>query len=350
MLTWQIIFLLLLGIQLFYALVFFLNFSYPPQYSESDLDLTVILATRNDEMALRQNLDRILQSLHGDSECIVVDDYSEDGSWEYLQSIGNPRLRIFQNTDKQSKKSAIRRAVSEAKFDRLLFTDADCQPKNKSWSRRVASVLANRDFALLYAPYYKAEGFLNSCIQAETFFTALQYLSYARFLQPYMGVGRNMGVRQEIFENKMPEAYENLPYGDDDLLVSAFAKKKNTGVCFDRETFVYSEPKRNWNEWMNQKKRHLSTGKFYTLSQKLMLGLFPLSLLFMLLIGIGIPDVSFFLILIFRYIIFSVVYSVACYRLDQKKLWILFFFWEWLWLFYLFVFSPYIFFKTKNNW
>ncbi len=350
MLAWQIFFLSLLLIQLIYGIVFYRTFSFPPRISESSQPYTVIVASYDDEEALRQNLSSILSTIEPPSECIVVDDHSSDGSWEYLQSLAHPCLRISQNPYSASKKNAIRNGVELASHSRLVFTDADCAAQSFSWSRRAAATLEAADFGLLYAPYFRRSGFLNLCIQAETFFTALQYFSYARFLQPYMGVGRNLAVDAHIFQNEMPEAYQNLPYGDDDILVSAFAKKANTQICLDRSTFVYSEAKRTWKEWIDQKKRHLSTGKFYSYSQQLMLSLFPLSLLFSWLVVLFHPDTYSISLLLYRYLFFAIVYSVACYRLAQQRLLFLFYFWEWMWLFYLFLFSPYIIFKTKKKW
>jgi hypothetical protein len=70
------------------------------------------------------------------------------------------------------------------------------------------------------------------------------------------------------------------------------ANSKNVAIEIEPESFVFSIPKKTWRSWFRQKQRHFSTASKYKLINKLFLGIFPSSMVLMLL--------SFF-ILLFNY-------------------------------------------------
>ena len=136
-----------------------------------------------------------------------------------------------------------------------------------------------KDLVLGYGAYEKVKNsFLNKIIRFETLLTALQYFSAAKNRHPYMGVGRNLAYTSNIFyENKGFVSHMNLLSGDDDLFVNEVANKTNTSIVYSEESFTYSKPKKTWKAWFRQKRRHVSTAKFYKKSHQFKLGLFYLS-------------------------------------------------------------------------
>src|SRR5690606_19303744 len=128
----------------------------------------------------------------------------------------------------------------------------DCIPASEFWMQRmIAPFSKGAEIVLGYGPYYKAKGFLNKIIRFETFHTALQYLSYALAGLPYMGTGRNLAYKKELFlKNKGFSAHNHLPGGDDDLFINATATGKNTSIVIEKDSFTFSEPKKTWSEWV----------------------------------------------------------------------------------------------------
>jgi GT2 family glycosyltransferase len=59
--------------------------------------VTVLLAVRNGEPFLRAAAESVLAQTIGDLELLVVDDASDDGTPELLESIGDERLRVLRN-------------------------------------------------------------------------------------------------------------------------------------------------------------------------------------------------------------------------------------------------------------
>jgi hypothetical protein len=81
-----------------------------------------------------------------------------------------------------------------------------------------------------YGAYNKRPGLLNKIIRFETFHSALQYLSFALAGTPYMGVGRNLSYKKDVFlRNKGFSSINHIPGGDDDLFINKVANKPQYG-------------------------------------------------------------------------------------------------------------------------
>jgi len=107
---------------------------------------------------------------------------------------------------------------------------------------------------------------------------AIQYLGMAIRRVPYMGVGRNLAYRRNVFfENKGFGSHTHVISGDDDLFVNSNSGSLNTSVEFRKETHTRSVPCSTFNEWVIQKKRHLTTAPYYKARDKFLVVLEPVS-------------------------------------------------------------------------
>lgn len=164
--------------------------------------------------------------------------------------------------------------IKAAKHDIVLLTDADCRPASKNWIRHMAAPFMQQRVQIVLGAslYTSMRGILNALIRFETLYTLLLYVTAARIGIPYMGVGRNLAYRRSFFlQNKGFNIHQRLLGGDDDLLVNRLARATNTKVCLHPEALTWSIPKRTWREWIRQKRRHLSVGKYYRVGHRLML-------------------------------------------------------------------------------
>ncbi|MCH5720848.1 glycosyltransferase [Niabella hibiscisoli] len=148
----------------------------------------------------------MLQHYDAPFELLLVNDNSEDDTKHIMQwmSRDRPRLKLInierKNKEGAGKKYPLSIGIREAKHGHLLLTDADCIPASYQWATQMASAYQpGIDIVLGYGPYEKHPGFLNKVIRFETFHAALQYLSYALAGHPYMGVGRNLSYKKDLF-------------------------------------------------------------------------------------------------------------------------------------------------------
>lgn len=282
------IFLFMAFIQLFWTLYFYLRIAFHKhKHSENKPPVSVIIAARNEEDNLFKLLPRVLNQEYPEFEVIVVNHQSSDDSSHILKALAreNKHLKIIElerNKHLRSgKKLPLTIAIKGAKYEHLLFTDADCKPATVNWiSLMVEQFSTKKEIVLGYGPYRKTPGLLNRIIRLDTAMVALNYLSFAKGKVPYMGVGRNMGYTRSLFlKNDGFKSHYSIQSGDDDLFVQEAARKRNYSVCIHPHTFCYSEGEKKWSDWFKQKSRHYTTTERYRVIKKLLLGIYPLSLI-----------------------------------------------------------------------
>ncbi|WP_207532816.1 glycosyltransferase [Desertivirga arenae] len=357
----QIAFLL----QLYYLLVIQKRLgSYKrTEKADSTHPVSVIICARNEEENLRNYLPFVLEQDYPDFEVVVVNDCSVDESDLVLRefSLKYKNLKVVTINEhtrfKHGKKFAVTLGIKAASHEHLLFTDADCKPASNNWIRKMQENFdGSTEIVLGYSPYIVRKGFLNKLIRFETFFTALNYLSFSLAGKPYMGVGRNLAYTKSLFfKGKGFAAHMHIPSGDDDLFVNQNASSRNTVIEIDPESHVWSEPKTSFSSYFTQKIRHMGAGKVYKASHKRMLSFQAGSALaFYLLLGILVlinaqwyVILSFFLI---RFLVQIFIYAPVFKRLNCKDLIWWFPALDLIYNFYILVLSIISLFKKKIKW
>ncbi len=291
------VFLVVSSVNILYYLGYF-NFatSENDNPTSSKLPVSVIICAKNEAENLRQFVPSILNQKYPDFEIILINDASEDGTLEVMQNflLEDPRISLVNVLNNEAfwgkKKYALTLGIKKAKNPYLLFTDADCAPVSDLWIEKMAANFnSEKSIVLGYGGYFKNKtSFLNKLIRFETLLTAMQYFSYAQWGLPYMGVGRNLGYSsKEFYQQNGFATHLHVRSGDDDLFVNQAATAKNTALCYDRQAITRSLPKANFQSWFRQKRRHVSTARFYKANHQLLLGIFYISQLsFWILLGI----------------------------------------------------------------
>ncbi len=275
------------AVQLFYYLYFYLSLLKKGQTGNPGKTepVSVIICARNEEDNLRAFLPSVLTQDYPDYEVIVVNDCSEDNTFEVLGDLipRYPHLRVstVQKDPKftHNKKFAQFIGIKAAANEYLLFTDADCQPVSPGWITGMVSHFSEKtDFVLGYGGFSRGKGLLNRYIRYDSMTIAMQYLGMAIRGLPYMGVGRNLAYKRSVFfRNKGFSSHNYVISGDDDLFVNANASGSNTAVEYRHPTHTRSVPASGFRKWFRQKRRHLTTAKHYRQSHKILLAAEPVS-------------------------------------------------------------------------
>jgi glycosyltransferase involved in cell wall biosynthesis len=283
----EIIALSIVGIQITYLFLFLIAFSKKKSALQATTDppVSIVVCAHDEEENLRELIPQLLNQQYSDFEVIIVEDRSNDNTFDYLLDATKQHgklkmVRVTQTPEHiNGKKFGLTLGIKASKNDWILFTDADCRPNGPNWIKEMsAGFTTENQIVLGVSVYEKEKGLLNNFIRFETFLTAIQYMGWALLGNPYMGVGRNLAYRKSLFiNNKGFHPYLKITGGDDDLFVNAHAKRKNTAVIIGRESLVSSKPKRTWNDFYYQKIRHLSVGKNYKFSDRIILGIFSVT-------------------------------------------------------------------------
>jgi cellulose synthase/poly-beta-1,6-N-acetylglucosamine synthase-like glycosyltransferase len=250
-----------------------------------NIPITIVIAAKNEEENLQRNLPSILNQDYPEYEVIVINDFSSDDTGAVLEEFQRRYNNFRAITIKQEgsykagKKFPLTLGIKGAKFETVLLTDADCKPKSTKWiTSMVRNYKPETEIVLGYGAYEKLPGLLNKLIRFDAFYVALQYLSFALKVNPYMGVGRNLSYKTPVFfKNKGFSSHMHISSGDDDLFINKVATSNNTVVEFSVESHTVSKAKRRFRDWARQKRRHFTTGPYYKLKTKLYLGFLNLS-------------------------------------------------------------------------
>ena len=285
-----------------------------PSTKEGCPGVSVLVCAHNEAYNLSAYLYALLSQDYPTYEVIVVDDGSEDKTREVIESymVQDKRLRTTfvpkEARVRSTKKLALTLAAKAAQYDYLLLTDADCTPESTHWISEMMrgfnlsteyrvqsteyrvqstenreltthdSLLNTKEIVLGFGAYFYEKGFVNRLVRYDTLFNGLHYLSAAAHGHPYMGVGRNLAYKKELFfKTGGFKKMMNNRAGDDDLFVNHVATRKNTAVVSSRASITWSPAKTTMRDWWQQKRRHLSVSHDYRLGTKIRLALEPMN-------------------------------------------------------------------------
>jgi cellulose synthase/poly-beta-1,6-N-acetylglucosamine synthase-like glycosyltransferase len=246
--------------------------------------LSLIIAAKNEGKNINSLFDSLEQLNYPNEnfEVIIVDDNSTDKTAELIQSrIKNKNNFVLIKADKkeiEGKKGALNIGIISAKNNFIVITDADCRPET-NWLNAMAGGLDyGLDFVFGVAPIQAGNTLVGKLSAFENLRNTYLTIAAVGLNIPYSAAARSFGFRKTSFEKigGYVNTTETLS-GDDDLLLREAVKNKMLiGTVIEPNSFVYSEAPKTFNEYFQQKKRHLQTSFHYLLKQKLFLGFWHL--------------------------------------------------------------------------
>ena len=324
-----------LFIWLIYELISMIKISgYKPESGSTEHPVSVIVCAHNELNNLKRLIPKILDQQHTNFELIIVDDRSDDGTYDYLLEAQSEQLKLVRvdqvHDHINAKKYALTLGIKAAKNDILLHTDADCEPASELWIQSMTNRFnTDTQFVLGVSQYQKNKGFLSHFIRFETIKTAINYVGFALAGNPYMGVGRNLAYRKSYFlANKGFNKIQHITGGDDDLLINQYATKGNTQLALGNDALTYSHPKESWSDYRFQKTRHWAVGKFYSAKDKILLGLQNLAnlIFWVSLIILATQTEDYILpigLFVFRLLFVTILNKIASKKFgDRMNIWI----------------------------
>lgn len=348
-------------IQLFWIFFFYSRIAFHREKTVEINELppvSIIICARNEEDNLFEFLPFILEQDYSEFEVIVVNHQSTDNTFYILKAFEEkyPHLRVIHLERNHhlamGKKLPLTLGIKGARYDHLLLTDADCKPSSKLWLRSMVDKFSDKkELVLGYGPHRTGPGFLNRYIRLDTSLIALNYLSFAKAGVPYMGVGRNLAYTKELFlKNSGFKSHYSISSGDDDLFVQEVAKKRNYSISLSPLGFCYSDGKETWSDLYLQKSRHYGTTSRYSLFKKLLLGIYPLSLILLtisLVTLVAIGGVTWISLGIIGFVLISkwVIFGLAMKKLEQSSFIWSILFWDLIYV----IFTPILYYTSAKS-
>jgi len=330
---------------------------------------SVIICARNEYEALQQNLKIILEQDYPEYEVIVVNDGSEDDSEILLASTQaqyphlNFRTLVKDEVFSHGKKMPLGGGIKAARYDLLLFIDADCRPSGPQWLRSMQRRFTDKTDIVL--GYTRLEN--NPLwIRADRFMQAFHYLGKALRRKPYMGVGSNLAYRKKLFfDNKGFDGRITEKVCEDRIFINKVATRSNTQVALRAEATTVSALRISAQRWRRERLRELRSFKlckkqhrFPELSEVLIRLLFFTTLAIALvqqtersLLQAEYYPIVFSLagLFVIRFMLQFIVFATALRRLGEKRLILMLFLWD---LIFPFIYIPLVIksvFPAKKN-
>lgn len=261
---------ILFCIQLFYYLYYYTQIlkAQKKQAKASNTELlpvSVIICVQNQVDDLRANIHAILKQDYPKFEVIVIDLASEDDTKFYLEHLDSTYDNFYFSYIPESARFISRRklaqtiAVKASKCDWLVFTEINSQPVSDQWLKKLMEQRKEKTEIILgYNRYKREETWINRLSSYDNQLLNMRFLGSALAGSPYMGVGRNLAYKKELFhQTKAFNNQLNLQRGEDDLFINQFANARNTEVAVSPEAIIEVNPLKTRKEWRILKRSYL---------------------------------------------------------------------------------------------
>jgi cellulose synthase/poly-beta-1,6-N-acetylglucosamine synthase-like glycosyltransferase len=258
----------------------FPDFTQKPRESTDDLNMSIIIAMKNEV----SNLENLFLSIEIQNypkdkfEVILIDDDSTDNSYQKAVELaqGKNNFRVIKADNKKfpGKKGALDFALSNAEYNFIVITDADCMPANNWLPGYSEKFTENFDFLFGIAPFIQTKGIINKISCFENLRSTILTFALTKLRLPYSAAARNMGFKKSSYEKLggFSNTMQTIS-GDDDLLIrEAVNQNMKIGIVDLENSFVLSNSKIIFSEYLNQKARHTKTSLHYLPIHKLLLG------------------------------------------------------------------------------
>lgn len=236
--------------------------------------VSVIVAARNESDSLSSLLRALDQQTYRSFEVVIVDDASTDETGAIARSWADDRsnAQVVSVSTPQSprKKHALSQGIDAAQYDLLAFTDADCTPP-PTWLSVIAATHAQTEDDAVLVGYSPVEGtgILGLFSRYETILEGLYMMAAIGWNRPYMATGRNLSYPRSVYQavdgfHHSSGGQESMS-GDDDLFLQAVRRENCADIqaLVDPRSYVPTTAASSWSEWFQQRKRHVSAGRYY---------------------------------------------------------------------------------------
>lgn len=307
---------------------------------EADLPgISVIVTSKNKSFELEKNLPYFLNQNYPLYEVIVVNSGSTDDTDVVLKSAEQKYSRLYHTfipagaDEVNEKKLAITLGVKAAKYDIVLFSESYCRPSSTNWIREFGKEFTKgKDILLGYSKVvFTNRVRLGNFIRYDNLIHHLKFLSMAIAGKPFMGIGRNMAYKKELFFNKKGlSSVLGIDGGEDDLYINRISNKKNTGVILSKDSITETDSVDSFSTWRSIKSKYLYTKQFYKGPANSIFGFETITKqLFYLILVLSIAASIYFsnyillgfsvLLFIIRFIILLLIINKNSVRFDSRK-------------------------------
>lgn len=244
--------------------------------------VSIIVAARNEEDNIADCIHSIMGQTYPSNkfELIIVNDHSTDRTAEIIKSFANDNIRLINLAEftgkilNSYKKKCIETALTFAKGELIITTDADCKVPVK-WVETIVSFYKEKNAVFIASPVVFSLADLQDSAGKKllTIFQSLDFMT----LQGITGAsvsnnlhnmcnGANLAYTKDAFyEVNGFEGIDNIASGDDMLLMNKIQQRfpDQIGFLKSREAIVETNAEGTLSNFVNQRIRWASKSDKY---------------------------------------------------------------------------------------
>lgn len=327
------IFVAFTTIQIIYYLIFTsVFFSKKRIKKQASFPVSVIIFAKNNAVNLSNFLPSILSQNYQTFEVVLIDNNSSDNTEEFINSFAlnhaNIKLVSVENNEAfwGSKKYALTLGIKAAKYEHLVFIEANCKPISENWISEMSQEFSEeKSIVLGYSTFKNEKNISNFLIRFYHFIGSLQYLNFARLGIPFMADGKNLAyTKSEFYRAKGYINHMKQELGEDDLFIQDAGNEINTAYCIQKNSFTESVVLQSFSHWFLNQRKKVFLKKRYQPKHRFLIGLFSISKFFFYTLGILLlffyPVQTILLFFAIYFLVQFIVIGIASKRMEEKNL------------------------------
>ncbi len=249
----------------------------PIREIQNNLSFSIILPMRNESENILKILDDInLQNYSKEAyELIIVDDDSEDNSWDLVERIDSNNIKLVKNKG-EGKKSAILTGIEYSENEYIVQTDADCR-LTKNWLSSINQYLNHYRPKLLLAPViFEKRNTIFSHLQELDFFSIMMTTAGLTGIGfPVLANAANLIYPKELLKSR--GVLNSKTCSGDDIFLLQYVKKEfgasQVHYLNTKEATITTRSSYKLKSFLEQRIRWASKSKFYKDAGIIMVGL-----------------------------------------------------------------------------
>ncbi|MBW5446516.1 glycosyltransferase [Cohnella sp. CFH 77786] len=111
--------------------------------------VTILMPTYNSANYIEESVNSMLNQTFQDFELLIIDDGSQDGTWQYLERLNNPRVRLVRHLENKGVVYSLNEGIGLSTGIYIARMDADDVSVPHRLERQIAYLDANPDVGVL---------------------------------------------------------------------------------------------------------------------------------------------------------------------------------------------------------
>ena len=239
--------------------------------------LSLFITVRNEEDRLKKNLPPILSINGVKFEVIVIDDVSQDNTFQVLGMMKerSDRLKtsMLHQETRYSVKMAQNLALKAAGYDWVLQVPISYENASFEWISGISSALAeNKNVVIGYLGTMPVKGIAGRFYQMENFLQFTKSAGYILNGLPFVYSEENVAfLKKKYFEIGGHALKINEPFANLELLINHFIKKSTSTLLFNTTTSIKKTEDIVWKDYFDLLRKSIRIEKHLSASKKFML-------------------------------------------------------------------------------